>query len=76
MLRELHHLALRNSPDQVQMQPALPLLSLRISRRPRERIGDQGESGKASATNHEHQFPVGEQFFQRSTPYASRYGNV
>jgi len=76
MLREFHHLAFGNSPDQVQMQPALPLLRLWISRGPREGISDQGEGGEASATNHEQQFPVGEQFFQRSTPYTHRYGNV
>jgi hypothetical protein len=76
MLRKLHHLPLRNSPDQIQMQPTLPLLGLRISHGPRESIGDQGESGEASATNHKQQFPVGEQFFQRSTPCTFRYGNV
>jgi len=76
MLRKLHHLPFRDSPNQIQMQSALPLLGLRICRGPREGIGDQGESSQASAANHKQQFPIGEQFFQRSTPYTNRYGNV
>ena len=76
MLRKLDHLPLRNSPNQIQMQPAFPLLGLWISRGPRESVGDQGESGKASAANHKQQFPVGDQFFQRSTPCKLKCGNV
>jgi hypothetical protein len=76
MLRKLHHLAFRDSPDQIQMQPALSLLGLWISRRPGERISDQRECGEGSTANHKQQFPVGEEFFQRSTPYTPEFGNV
>jgi len=48
MLREFHHLALRDTADQVQMQSALPFLGLRIRRGTRERVSDQRESGEAS----------------------------
>ena len=74
MLRKLHHLPFRDSADQVQMQTALPLLGLWIRGRPGEGVGDQGESGQASAANHEQQFPIGEQFFQRSTPCKKNVG--
>jgi len=76
MLRKLDYLPLRDSPDQIQMQPALALLGLRISRGSRESIHNQGEGGQASAANHKQQFPIGEQFFQRSTPCKLKCGNV
>ena len=49
MLRELDHLPFRDSPDQVQMQTALPLLGLRISRGPRESVSDQRQSSDESS---------------------------
>ena len=76
MLRKLDHLAFRDSSNQVQMQPALAFLGLRISRGTRERIGDQRQCGEGSATNHEQQFPVGQQLFQRSTPSTNKNGNA
>ena len=48
MLRQFHHLPLRNPPDQIQMQPALALLGLRVRRGPREGISNQGDGGQAA----------------------------
>ena len=71
MLRQIHYLAFRDSPDVVQVQPSLSLFSIGVARRTRECIRNQSQCRNSPAYKYRKHFPIRQQLFQLVRPHHS-----